>query len=236
MSVRTRGVVWLAAVFGVMAAERTAVAQYHLLLEVGAGATIPVTQYFSVQSEDGYAEAENGPHAGVGVGIVIKGFQLRYAASLIKLGVGKRRWPTSSLQKLNTFFQGLGQGPIPQQGSENLDATITFHTVTVGYRFDLTKTRWQPYIPLEIGGVFAMSGDVFDDKTLYGMTVGVGFGLDVQVYKAFYLGLAVRYNFVLTESIPEVALVGLTSDTPSFESAVAMAHLISVTLQTQVRF
>ena len=206
-----------------------------LLLEFGAGPTIPVTTYFDVGVEDGFATVENSTHAALGLSLIIKGFTVRYGANFVHLGEFKREWPTTSLNKLNGVITSIGGNPLPKQESGQVNDEIVFHSLAVGYRFYFLDGRFQPYLPLEVGMV-AVGGEPLEDKTLYGATLATGVGLDIQIWKAFFVGIAARYSFVITEAIPETALVGFTSNSPSFEHSVAMAHLISVTAQAQVRF
>lgn len=210
-------------------------AKHRILVEVGPGVTIPLTRYFDVKADDSFVFVENSAHAAVNVSALFGGWTFRYAANMISLGHGERRWSTAFHGKLNNFLQNIGSQGLPQESQGELDDTVTFHSLSFGYRFYFTDTRWQPYVPLELGAVFATS-ETFGERTLYGLTASTGFGLDVQLWRWLYAGVAVRYNFVMTEGLPETALVGLTSDSPQFSNAVNMAHLISVTAQLQARY
>ena len=213
----------------------SAAAQHRVLLEVGPGVAIPVTKYFNVEATDGYARAENSPNAAVGMAVLFGGWTFRYALSSIMVGHAERRFPTGFHEKLSNFMQNIGEQAPPQEGEGNIDEAVSFHSISFGYRFYLTRSRWQPYIPLELGAVFA-SSEMFDEKTVYGVVAGTGFGLDVQLWKWLWAGLTVRYNFVLTEGIPETAVAGLTSDKPELSAAVNMVHLIGITAQLQARY
>ena len=103
---------------------------------------------------------------------------------------------------------------------------------TIGLIGDAELHKVKPTVHI----VNAARGGIVDEKALYGLSLGTGFGVDVQLWKALWAGLALRYTFVMTEGYPETAILGFSSSEPSFEAAVAMEHLLGVTAQLQVRY
>jgi hypothetical protein len=206
-----------------------------LLVEMGGGANIPLNRYVDLAADDGYIYAENSVHGNANIAVIFSGFTFRYAANVMNVGYYEEQIPSALHKTLNDTLGGLGLESIDAFSSGTLNQTLTFHTFCIGYRFYLTDSRWQPYIPLEVGAAVA-SGDALADKALYGATLATGLGLDVQLWGPLWAGLAVRYSFVITEGYPETAILGFSSSTPSFEAAVAMEHLLGVSAQLQVRY
>lgn len=208
---------------------------YRVLLEVGGGVNVPATRYVDVSTDDGYMFADNSLHGQFSAALLFGGFSFRYAANVTNIDYYEERLPDGLHQQLGEVIAQLGGEAPPQESSGTVDQTLTFHTFDVGYRFYFTNTRWQPYLPVEFGATI-VSGEALEDKALYGANVSTGVGVDVQLWGPLWAGLAVRYTFVITEGYPETAIIGVTSSDPSFESSIAMAHLIGASAQLQLRY
>ena len=208
---------------------------YRVLLEVGGGVNVPATRYVDVETDDGYMFADNSLHGQFNAALLFGGFSFRYAANVVSVDYFEELLPEALHENLGTALSSLGAETPPRYQDGRINKTLSFHTFSIGYRFYFTSSRWQPYLPLEIGAA-VVSGEALEDKALYGANLGTGFGVDVQLWGPLWAGLALRYTFVITEGYPETAIIGVTSSDPSFESAIAMAHLIGVSAQLQVRY
>lgn len=217
-------------------APRPAAARMQATLEFGVGAAIPLTRYVDSGGPDGHNRIDNGVHAALNLAILFDNWQFRYAVSVLSLGHQDLLIPQGTFDQINQAARDLtGTDVLGARTSVgNVDDTLTFHTLTFGYRFYLLRGTWQPYIPVEIGAAIVQSDTL--TRSLYGFTLGTGVGLDVHIWKFLYAGLGVRYNFCFTETDQTIAGLGFLASENIFESAAAMAHIISITAQLQGRY
>lgn len=227
-------------------APRPAAARMQATLEFGGGASIPLSKYIDVEGNDGRHVVENGPHGALNLALLFGNWQFRYAASWISLGRAEVRIPAGYVQDYRDVKQVVDNLPnavtnilkvpaLPDVGvKRDVDDTLAFHSFTFGYRFYFLRGRWQPYMPLEIGAAVVTSD--YLTRTLYGLTLSTGVGLDVRLWEFLYAGLSVRYGFYLTETDQSIAAVGLAGGSDLFDSSVAMAHIIAASVQLQARY
>lgn len=212
-----------------LALPSTASAEDRMAVEVGGGLGIPIGTYIDMAGTDSFHKVDNGLGGAINVALMFKGFTFRYASNWMSTSNGRLRLPDSIIQSV----QQIGV-TLPKETTYEPDGAIQLESAMIGYRFYLADGRFQPYIPLEVGAAFGSGGPL--SRTTYGATAATGVGLDIQVWKYFWAGLAVRYEFYLTESDSDAAILGLLATQDVVESAMSLAHYISITANLQARF
>jgi len=218
-------------------APRPAAARMQLTVEAGPGVSIPLSRYISAESGEGFNRLDNSLHAAFNLTVLFDNWMFRYQINWLGIDHSAYRLPDDSLENLRLV--GLLSGDdelanLPQEGEANLSETIAFHSVSFGYRFYLLRGRWQPYIPVDLGAVF-VSGTPLS-RTLFGATASTGVGLDVRFWRNLYAGLALRYQFYVTELDQNAGLAGFLASKDLYSSTYAMAHILTTTLHIQARF
>jgi len=119
---------------------------------------------------------------------------------------------------------------------------LYIHGVGLGYRFQLMEGEFEPFIPLLLGFTWAHCR-AFD--AVYGGFAQMGLGFDWQHSEHLYLGLEMRYSWIVTQtpgpelyqaSYVEMVAAATSKNESAFEGFVEDLHLLTFNSRVQVRF
>lgn len=219
----------------VLLAPSVAQGRMKLTVEFGLGSSIPLNRYVDVSGDDAMRRIDNTVHGALNLSVLFDGWTFHYSGNWVTLGRFKARLPQSYVDTYNQYAWEYGAETLDSNelsGDANDD--VGFHSLTFGYRFYFAHGRFQPYLPLELGAVIVESDSL--TRTLFGGTASTGIGLDIRIWSFVYAGVSARYHFYVTETDGLSVGAGMMASSDLWDATVAMAHVISVTAQAQVRF
>jgi len=192
------------------------------------GIAIPFNRYLDVDGADNqsYRRVENGPGFALQTSVVLDGWDFHYGLTMIRLGAYTARVS----DRLRKAAAQLGQD-IPEVISGSWDSFLSFHLLTVGYRFHvLDRNGWRLFFPNGVG-VTAVTGEAMS-RPLLGAAVTGGFGAEWRFSDAVpWLELhgSARYQFSLTDTSQRFAGSGFIVSSDVWKSAFAMLHSLTIT-------
>lgn len=117
------------------------------------------------------------------------------------------------------------------------------HSLTLGWRFNLVRGPYQPYIPVAIGLAIGEGGGL--GQTLLGSSFQLGFGYEFHLNDRISLGFEVRYNWMLLQNPSSGSLLGdnttlegalLTTNASVAQGFVQSVHLVLLQFTTRFHF
>lgn len=216
----------LSVVLALLAAPAAANARARLELTVEPGFTIPCNKYISVKGKEGDAHMRIGNTVGFSLqtSLLLNNWEFHYGMNQVKM-------TDIDLVVPDSLIQAAPQGvDVPKSVSSYLGSRLTFHSVTLGYRFYvMNRAGWRLFIPNGLGAAIVSGKAV--SRSLFGASANLGFGADWQPFASFpyfLVNATVKYNFHITETSQELAGLGVLAGGSIWNSAVAMMHLVTV--------
>lgn len=221
-------------------------AKSDISVEVAPGVAIPVGGFLHTKAGGIDYRITNTTGFGMGVHLVLDGWEVRYALSILPTKSVEVDVDSGAISALSDISERLGTGPITGNQPDGSLSTssggeaIRVHHINFGYRIPLWTGPLSVYLPIGLGAAITTSSDNLLTRDLWGFSGNTGLGIDYALFDWLQIGGSVRYLITVSEVYDEASVAieisrfGVTRDL--IENSYAIGHMIHATVGATIRF